>query len=375
MNESVHDIIKRCDEMRKTGYEIPKIAFMPKSLDDVKNLFYETRDFTKYEHILCAMGPMGIASRILAYRTHSFLTYTSVPSNDFELRSIGHIDPIMMNQVYHFKDLNEKTSIFGITGWPLLKTDSPFLHNQGYVNHFMNSVYIPIPSEDIHQAIEFANEIGARGLSVTVPHKETVLRELYETDDKVKEISASNTIVKKNDKWCGYNTDCTGFSKALLEFTGLKNLRHKRVSIIGAGGASRAIAYAVKMLGGKACVFNRTPMRAKSVADMFGFEYAMLSVDAIPLIEKYSDIVIQTTSVGMNSTEPSNSQNNPLYFYRRTGNEILFDIIYTPKVTPIMERAMAAGCKVCNGETMLKYQGYEQFKIFTGVDYEETKSE
>ena len=374
MNEPVHDIIKRCDEMRKTGYEIPKIAFMPKSLDDVKNLFYETRDFTKYEHILCAMGPMGIASRILAYRTHSFLTYTSVPSNDFELRSIGHIDPIMMNQVYHFKDLNEKTSIFGITGWPLLKTDSPFLHNQGYVNHFMNSVYIPIPSEDIHQAIEFANEIGARGLSVTVPHKETVLRELYETDDKVKEISASNTIVKKNDKWCGYN-DCTGFSKALLEFTGLKNLRHKRISIIGAGGASRAIAYAVKMLGGKACVFNRTPMRAKSVADMFGFEYAMLSVDAIPLIEKYSDIVIQTTSVGMNSTEPSNSQNNPLYFYRWTGNEILFDIIYTPKVTPIMERAMAAGCKVCNGETMLKYQGYEQFKIFTGVDYEETKSE
>lgn len=375
MNEPVHDIIKRCDEMRKTGYEIPKIAFMPKSLDDVKNLFYETRDFTKYEHILCAMGPMGLASRILAYRTHSFLTYTSVPSNDFELRSIGHIDPIMMNQVYHFKDLNEKTSIFGITGWPLLKTDSPFLHNQGYVNHFMNSVYIPIPSEDIHQAIEFANEIGARGLSVTVPHKETVLRELYETDDKVKEISASNTIVKKNDKWCGYNTDCTGFSKALLEFTGLKNLRHKRVSIIGAGGASRAIAYAVKMLGGKACVFNRTPMRAKSVADMFGFEYAMLSVDAIPLIEKYSDIVIQTTSVGMNSTEPSNPQNNPLYFYRWTGNEILFDIIYTPKVTPIMERAMAAGCKVCNGEAMLKYQGYEQFKIFTGVDYEETKSE
>lgn len=375
MNEPVHDIIKRCDEMRKTGDEIPKIAFMPKSLDDVKNLFYETRDFTKYEHILCAMGPMGLASRILAYRTHSFLTYTSVPSNDFELRSIGHIDPIMMNQVYHFKDLNEKTSIFGITGWPLLKTDSPFLHNQGYVNHFMNSVYIPIPSEDIHQAIEFANEIGARGLSVTVPHKETVLRELYETDDKVKEISASNTIVKKNDKWCGYNTDCTGFSKALLEFTGLKNLRHKRVSIIGAGGASRAIAYAVKMLGGKACVFNRTPMRAKSVADMFGFEYAMLSVDAIPLIEKYSDIVIQTTSVGMNSTEPSNSQNNPLYFYRWTGNEILFDVIYTPKVTPIMERAMAAGCKVCNGEAMLKYQGYEQFKIFTGVDYEETKSE
>lgn len=374
MNEPVRDIIKRCDSMRKTGYEIPKIAFMPKTLDDVKNLFYETRDFTQYEHILCAMGPMGIASRILAYKTHSFLTYTSVPSGENELKTIGHIDPIAMNQVYHFKDLNEKTNIFGITGWPLLKTDSPLLHNQGYVNHFMNSVYIPIPSEDIHQTIEFANEIGARGLSVTIPHKETVLKELYETDERVKEISASNTIVRKNDKWCGYNTDCSGFSRALLEFTGLKNLKHKKIAIIGAGGASRAIAYAVKQLGGKACVFNRTPLRAQAVADMFGFEHALLSADSIPLIEKYSDIIIQTTSLGMNSTDPSNSQNDPLYFYRWTGNEILFDIIYTPRVTPIMQRAKEAGCKVCNGESMLKYQAYEQFKIFTGVDYEDTKS-
>ena len=375
MNEPVHDIIKRCDEMRKTGYEIPKIAFMPKTLADVKNLFYETRDFTKYEHILCAMGPMGIVSRILAYKTHSFLTYTSADTVDNELRTIGHIDPIMMNQVYHFKDLNDKTSIYGITGWPLVKTDSPFLHNQGYVNHFMNAVYIPIPSSDIHQTIEFANEIGVKGMSVTVPHKESVLNELFEVDEKVREISASNTIIRKNDKWCGYNTDCSGFSKALLEFTGFKNLKHKRVAIIGAGGASRAIAYAVKMLGGKACVFNRTPLRAKSVADMFGFEYSQLSADVIPLIEKYSDVIIQTTSAGMNSSDPSNSQNDPLYFYRWTGNEILFDIVYTPKVTPIMERAKEAGCKVCNGELMLKYQAYEQFKIFTGVDYEETKSE
>ena len=75
----------------------------------------------------------------------------------------------------------------------------------------------------------------------------------------------------------------------------------------------------------------------------------------------------------MNSTESSNSQNDPLSFYRWTGRELVFDIIYTPRVTPMMERAAAAGCKVCNGESMLKYQGYEQFKIFTGVDYEEAK--
>lgn len=374
MKGPVHDIVRRCDGMRKTGYEIPKIAFMPKSLEDVKNLFSETRYFTEYEHILCAMGPMGVASRILAYKTHSFLSYTSADDADSSLKSIGHIDPIQMNQVYHFRSLDEKTALYGITGWPLLKTGSPALHNQGYVNHFMNAVYIPLPAEDIHQTIEFANEVGIRGLSVTVPHKEAVVNELFEVDERVREIEASNTIVRKNDKWYGYNTDCTGFAKSLLEWSGLKNLKHKRVSIIGAGGASRAVAYAVKALGGKACVFNRTIARAKNVADSFGFEHAQLSADSVRKIERYSDIIIQTTSVGMNASEPSNAQNDPLYFYRFTGREMLFDIIYTPAVTPVMERAAAAGCRVCNGADMLKYQGYEQFKIFTGVDYEEVKS-
>ncbi len=375
MNAPVADIILHCDKMRRTGYEIPKIAFMPKSLDDIKNLFYETRDFTHYEHILCAMGPMGLASRILAFKTHSFLTYTSPEDADPSLKNIGHIDPIMMNQIYHFRDLNEKTKIYAITGWPLLHTGSPALHNQGYVNHFMDAVYIPIPSPDIHQVIEFGNEIGVCGMSVTVPHKEKVVGELFEVDDRVREISACNTIVRKNDKWYGYNTDCTGFTKALLEFTGLKNLRHKKVAIIGAGGASRAIAYAIKILGGKACVFNRTAAKAKTVADMFGFEHEQLGADSVRKLEKYSDIIIQTTSVGMNSKEPSNPDNDPLSFYRFTGNEYLFDIVYTPEVTPVMERAMEAGCKVCNGLQMLKYQGYEQFKIFTGVDYEEFKPE
>lgn len=370
MNGPVSDIVKHCDEMRRTVYEIPKIAFMPKTLDDVKNLFYETRNFSEYEHILCAMGPMGVASRILAYKTHSFLTYTSAEDGENSLKNIGHIDPFTLDQVYHFKKLDEHTEIFGVTGWPLEKTDSPKLHNAGYKMHSMNAVYIPIPSNDIHQTIKFANEIGMRGLSVTVPHKETVVSDLFEVDEHVKEIGACNTIVQKNGEWNGFNTDFSGFAKALLEFTGLKNLRRKKVAIIGAGGASRAVACAVKILGGKACVFNRTLSRAEQVADTFGFDSASLTADSIGKLKKYSDFIIQTTTVGMNSTEMSNVQNDPIYFYKFSGKEILFDVIYTPEVTPIMQRAMMAGCRVCNGSEMLKYQAYEQFKIFTGVEYD-----
>ena len=86
-------------------------------------------------------------------------------------------------------------------------------------------------------------------------------------------------------------------------------------------------------------------------------------------LAKYSDIIIQTTSVGMNSTEASNQENDPLYFYEFTGREKVFDIIYVPAVTPMMARAAKAGCKVCNGYDMLRYQGYEQFRIFTDNDY------
>lgn len=370
MTDPVTDIIKRCDSMRRTGYEIPKIAFMPKTLDDVKNLFYETRDFTKYDHILCAMGPMGTVSRILAYKTNSFLTYTSASDSENSLKDIGHIDPLTMCEMYRFKKLNDRTELFGVTGWPLTKTNSPKLHNEAYEKYSMNAVYVPLPSSDIHQTINFANAVGIKGLSVTVPHKETVVSDLFEIDERVSDIGACNTIARKNDKWYGYNTDVSGFAKALLEFTGMKNLKHKKVSIIGAGGASRAIACAVKNLGGKACVFNRTLSRAEQVAETFGFDFAPLSPDSTPELRKYSDLIIQTTSVGMNSTEMSNMQNDPLYFYKFSGKEIVFDIIYTPEITPIMQRAAMAGCKVCNGSVMLKYQGYEQFKIFTGVDYE-----
>lgn len=370
MTDPVTDIVKRCGQMRKTGYEIPKIAFMPHTLDDVTRLFSETKNFNEYDHILCAMGPMGTPSRILSFKTNSFLTYTSPVETGANLQSIGHLDPITLNQVYHFKDLNENTKIYGITGWPLAKTNSPLIHNQGYVNHFMNSVYIPFPAQEIGEAIRFAEEIGVEGMSVTVPHKESVVDRLDEIDRITGDIGASNTVVHRDDKWYGYNTDALGVSKAILEFTGWKNLKHKKVSIIGAGGASRAVAYAVKQLGGKACVFNRTVSKAQLIAEMFGFTAAELIPSSKVMIEKYSDLIIQTTSVGMGSTLASCKANDPLYFYNFNGSEMVMDIIYVPEETPMMIRAREAGCETVNGLPMLKYQGYEQFKIFTGVDYE-----
>ena len=372
MEGPVTDLRRRCDEMRKTGYEIPKIAFMPKTLADVTELFKEAETMTEYDHILCAMGPLGQVSRILAYKLNSYLTYTSPEETSDNIVQVGHLDPISLNEVYHFRELSEATQIYGITGWPLVKTASPEIHNSGYKAHHLDNVFVPVRSPSINDVLDFARQTGIRGLAVTVPHKETVLQELAELDGEAGEVGASNTVIRKNNGWIGYNTDTYGFKTALSEFLGTDSLRHHRVAIIGAGGAAKAVSYVIHEMGGRACVFNRTLSHARALAEKYGFDCAQLDPESLEKLERYSEIIIQTTSIGMNSSKSSCSENDPIYFYQFTGMEKLFDIVYVPEITPVMMRAAEAGCRVCNGMKMLKYQGYKQFKLFTGVDYERT---
>ena len=370
MKDPVTNIRERCDIMRKTGYEIPKIAFMPHSLSDVLNLIKEGERMTQYEHILCAMGPLGFPSRILASYTNSFLTYVSPQEVLENTKAIGHIDPVTINDVYHFHSINQDTSLYGITGWPLLKTSSPEIHNKGYAAKGMNAVYIPYRSPLIADTLSFCEGIGVKGLSVTIPHKESVLYYLHEQSPEVVQIGACNTIVRKNNKWLGYNTDAPGFRRALEEFLGPVKIKHKKVAVIGAGGAAKAIVYVLKQMGARVCIFNRTVETAAQLADKYGFNYCQLDAHCAAKLDEYSTLIVQTTSVGMNAEGPSNSDNDPIYFYDFRGNELLFDVVYEPATTPVMKRASIAGCRVCNGYKMLEYQGYEQFKLFTGQNYE-----
>lgn len=369
MNGTVHKLRQKCMEMRKTGFEIMKIAFMPEKLDDVVNLFEEGKK-CDFDHIFCAMGPQGLPSRILAALSNSYLTYVSPEETISNMNNIGHLDPITINNVYNFKKITEKTHLFGITGWPLVKTGSPEIHNKGYKNQNLDAVYLPFRTPAVSQAMNTAEKLGVKGMSVTIPHKETVLKYLYEVSPEVQQIGACNTIVRKNNHWYGYNTDAGGFKRAFLEILGNEKIKRKKVAIIGAGGAAKAIAYTIKQLGCKACVFNRTESSAEKLAKKYGFKWATLGQSSEKMLEEYSDIIVQTTSVGMNSTESSNENNDPIYFYNFDGHEILYDVIYVPSLTPVMKRAALAGCKISNGYTMLEYQAYEQYKLFTGKDYE-----
>ena len=367
MNNTITNIADKIASLRSTGYEIPKIACMPHSLHDVTRLFQEAADLEGNNQIIIGMGKFGLPTRILANRMHSMLTFTSPAELASNLQNLGQIDPVTLNELYHFRAINDKTALFGITGWPLTVTSSPKLHNSAFKRDGLNAVFVPFASESAEEAFEFANAVGIRGFSVTVPHKEAIIKCLDIIDSRVEGIGACNTVVKQDGQWNGYNTDCPGFAQSLKEFTWQHSLKGRRVAIIGAGGAARAIAAAVHQLGAEACIFNRTIGKAKAIASLYGFAYATLGPESIATLKEYADIIIQTTSKGMGSTEAPGVDNDPLYFYDFTGKEMVSDIIYEPDITPIMQRAKAAGCLVQNGLPMLKYQGIEQYELYRSV--------
>ena len=374
MDEPIYNLRQRCDEMRKTGYEIPKIAFKPKKLSDVSNLFREGSQMTDYEHILCAMGAEGIPARILAAYTNSYLTYTSPEELISNMASVGHLDPVTLTSLYNFRNISRNTRIFGITGWPLYKVSGPEIHNSGFRKSGIDAVFIPVRSQLASDALVFAEQIGMEGLAITNPHKESVMYYLNVQSPEVIQIGACNTAIYKNKKWIGYNTNAYGFRRALEEFLGPMKIKRKKVAVIGAGGTAKAVVYVLKQMGARVCIFNRTLNHAKQLAERYGFEYCTLEPDCAPILDEYSNLIVQTTSVGASREVKlgmAQEPNDPIPFYNFRGNEILFDILYRPAITPVMKRASLAGCRVSNGYKMLEYQAYAQFKLFTGQDFEE----
>ncbi len=362
------DIPSRVQKLRRTNDEIAKIAFMPRNLSDVTKLFHDAKGFTDEEYILIAMGPYGLPTRVLAPILGSAVTFaTSEESVRLSKNPLGQLDPVTLNEVYHVRSITGKTKIFGVTGNPLVATSSPLIHNTGYIRQNVDAVYLPIKAETIEEAVAFADELGISGLSVTFPFKESVIAGLDEISSQTGEIGACNTIIRNGRLWNGYNTDAPGFSRALLEFLGRKDLSRLKVAIIGAGGAARAIAHAVKELGGRGCIFNRTAEKAKSLAAQYNFKWATLDATNRILLESWSDVIIQTTNVGMSP----DVDDDPIDFYTFGGHEAVYDVIYHPEKTKMLKRAEKSGCRVCNGYTMLKYQAYLQYKLFTGNDYEE----
>ncbi len=338
--------------------EIPKIAFMPQTLADVTELFRTAGRLAERDRIFCAMGPLGTVSRVLARRARSFLTYVSPRELLEKTSAIGHIDPVRLEEVYAFRSITDKTRICGVTGWPLAVTSSPEVHRAFYRRDGLDAVLVPLPAEDVADALGCAETLGMRGLAVTIPHKESLLRHLDEMDDAAASIGAANTVVWREGRRIGYNTDAGGFTAAVTAFLERPDLHGMRVAILGAGGAARAIAYAIRKLGGDGCIYARDASRAAALADAYGFGAAKLNEVGCAA---RPDLIVQCTSVGHGSADPAA---DPIPGYAFDGHEAVYDLVYQPTVTPVMARARAAGCRVESGMTMLRAQAELQHRLW-----------
>jgi 3-dehydroquinate dehydratase/shikimate dehydrogenase len=360
------NLVERIRGLGRVGDELVKVAVTARSTDDVLRMYRAAKATADVDKILICMGHYGVSTRILAAHMGSYLTYTTAPEEpDIPSAAPGQFNPRELAEGYRFRNITPKTKVFGVVGHPLKATASPGFFNTVFSIENTDAVYVPFPADSIHSFIQAAEEIGMLGVSVTVPYKEEVLPYLAQKSDDVLAIDACNTLVRSGRGWIGTNTDAPGFSDSLLAFAGRKNLRGKRITIVGAGGVARAVAAEVYRLGGRALVLNRTAIRARDLAARYRFAWACLDSQGIELMDKYRDIIIQTSSAGM---EPD-IELDPLELYTFSGQEMVMDLIYKPEMTRCLKRAAEAGCRVTNGYDMLIRQAQYQYVHFMGREF------
>lgn len=338
--------------------EIPKVAVFPNNSKETLELF-KVIDSVKdiKDKIVIGMGEYGIPSRILYKRLGSMLSFCSVKDKS---AAPGQLSPEEMNLVYHIKEINNSTLIFGIIGNPVIHSLSPKLHNCAYNRSGVNAVYIPFKVDDIAVFFNLTKLLTIKGFSVTIPHKIKILEFLDILSPEIKTIKSCNTVIRDGNYWKGFNTDQDGFLTPLLPLLNSGNF--KTAAVIGAGGAARAIISALNSCNIKLTIFNRSVNKGKKLALETGSSFIPLT--SAKYISTY-DIIIQTTNVGMSPYE--NESPVPDYVFRK--GQIVYDIVYKPEKTKFLKEAEKANAIVLNGAAMLQAQGIKQYEIFTGQSF------
>ncbi|MGC8496038.1 MAG: shikimate dehydrogenase [Candidatus Micrarchaeia archaeon] len=271
-----------------------------------------------------------------------------------------------------------RTALYCIIGMPAHHSLSPAMHNAAFEKLGIDAVFLAfdVPKDALHRAIEGMKAYGIKGMTLTSPHKEEALRLVDRADTYSSELGAVNTIINKNGKLYGYNTDEAGFVNSLKS---QHATRSSRYTIIGAGGAARACAFGlVRFLGAKDIrIINRTIIHAKELKNDLerntgvSAQVAKLRTQEADNMIKESDFVINATNITL-----ENSSLTPVKKELLDEHMVVFDANYVPLENRLIKEAKARGCTTINGIELLVNQGIEAFKLFTGrnVSYDVMKN-
>ncbi|MFA6506253.1 MAG: type I 3-dehydroquinate dehydratase [Treponemataceae bacterium] len=360
------DLAGKLNALRRNGDEIAKVVVMPRGLADLALIHEASASLPDAEKIVLGMGSLGTPTRILAEKFGSMLSYTTPRGeSDLECAGPGQPDPIDLVDIYRFHEQGPSTKIYAIIGKPDFSPATPAIQNPAFTRAGLDAVYVPFPADSLPGFFRMADEIGIDGVSITIPYEQSFVPYLTGRSVETEKIGVCNIAVRSPAGWYGYNTAAASFADSLLSVLGKKNLRWKRIALIGAGCVARAVAAELYRLGARVCILNRTELRAKEIAERYGFAWGGLDGRGVQLLDHFNSIVVQATSVGM---EPD-IEADPLALYRFSGRETVMDLIYRPEKTQLLKRAEESGCTVISGREMLQRQVSRQFKLFTGIEY------
>lgn len=270
--------------------------------------------------------------------------------------------------------ISGKTQLLGVMGWPISHSLSPAMHNAAAAALGLDVAYVPLAvrPEEVAAALRGLVALGFRGVNVTVPHKEVVMAHLDSIFPAARDIGAVNTIAIHDGKLTGFNTDWSGFLADLRRHA-LMLEGGRPCLVLGAGGSARAVAYALLRAGAEVTIAARRPEQAQRLATELGMGLTdtttirVADLAEAPALAAHmgQPIIVNTTPLGMAGPNADASpwpDGAPFPRY-----SFVYDLIYNPPMTKLLQAAAAAGCGVGNGLGMLVNQAAEAFEIWLGV--------
>ncbi|HLJ40150.1 MAG TPA: shikimate dehydrogenase [Candidatus Acidoferrales bacterium] len=301
--------------------------------------------------IAVPMGESALAVRILMLREGSALAYAPVEV----ATAPGQVPLAEMTKLYRADKLDRQTRVYGVIGDPIEHSLSPVLHNAGFAARRVNAVYLPFLVHDLGDFVATIDLLGLQGFSITIPHKQEILRHLDDCDPLAAEIGAVNTVVVRGQgKLFGYNTDYVGVLRAMERRMPLAG---SRVLIFGAGGVARAVAFALARGGAAVAICARRMERARKLVRAVHGE----AIPRVALRHEFFDAVVNATPVGMHPRV----SDSPLEA-RELNCRLVFDTIYRPQRTKLLQLAAGRGIETVSGLEMFLAQGIAQWEIWMG---------
>jgi len=352
---SIHDfertpwLPKRLEHAKCGEADAFKIAVKARTLTDslrVLKLARESRDM-----VAVPMGEVGLPARLLALREGSALAYAPVRA----ATAPGQMSLHDFKRLYRADAASRKTIVCGVIGDPIAHSLSPLLHNTGYIAAKCDAMFLPFLVQDLGEFLKAIPDFGLRGVSVTIPHKQTMMKYLDDCEPMAEKIGAINTVVvSKSGKLRGSNTDYSGVLRALKQKL---HLRGARALIFGAGGSARAAAFALANQGAEVMICARRESAARELARACRAQ----AIARRHLPSACFELIVNATPVGMHPNEGL----SPLSA-KELNAQFVMDLIYRPMRTELLRIAAKMRIGVISGVEMFLAQGLAQWELFMG---------